>query len=235
MPGRGKIEPYHNNLASDVKEILGDAVTFYPSSQEKWYKTRDGSQVEFELVPRYLEKSEPALRIRREDKKTHRVSVFPLCAQSRSCAGIFWVSWYEAWLKQNSSNFILLNAGWTLFEGLPGNQDKNQVLRAEWDQLPLKGNIRAGHPHWHFDHELFIFTEPDKVEIAPGLVEISAEETFAMQESTSVGFIHLAMGTWNKGMDHPQCWQRDYEDDCQQLRDWCIKTLIYLKEQIQGC
>lgn len=234
MPGRGKIGPYHNNVASDVKEILGDAVTFHPSDQAKWYKTRDGSQVEFELVPRDLIKSEPAMRIRREDRKTHRVSVFPLSAKSSSCAGTFWVSWYEAWLKHDSSNFVLLNAGWTMFEGLPGSQEKTQILRVDWDQLPHKGSERAGHPHWHFDHELFISAEPDKVEIAPGLVEVLTDEAFTTQRWTSVGFIHLAMGAWNKNADHPECWQRTYEDDCQQLRDWCVKTLRYLKEQVGG-
>jgi len=232
MPGRGEIGPYHYNVASDVKEILGETVTFYPSNEVKWYKTRDGSEVAFELVPRDPVQSERATRMRHKDSKTHRVSVFPLYTHSSSCVGTFWVSWYEAWLKQNSSNFVLLNAGWTMFEGLPGDQQKTQVLRVDWDQLPHKGSKRAGHPHWHFDHELFISTEPDKVEVAPGLVEVSTGDAFAMARWSSVGFIHLAMGAWNKNTDHPECWQRTYEDDCQQLRDWCVKTLRYLKEQV---
>jgi hypothetical protein len=232
MPGRGEIGPYHNNVASDVKEILGEVVTFHPPNEANWYNVRDDSEVEFELVPRDPAQSEPATRMRREDSKTHRVRVFPLCTHSSSYVGTFWVSWYEAWLKQNSSNFVLLNAGWTLLEGLPGNQDKAQVLRVDWDQLPHKRSKRAGHPHWHFDHELFISAEPDKVEVAPGLVEVYTDDPFAMERWASVGFIHLAMGAWNKNTDHPECWQRTYEDDCQQLRDWCVKTLRYLKEQV---
>lgn len=234
MPGRGEIGPYHNNVASDVEEILGEAVTFYPSDHAKWHKTRDGSQVEFELVPRDIVKSECALRMRRGNRTAQRVYVFPLSTESRSCAGTFWVSWYEAWLKEDSGNFVLLNAGWTLFEGLTGSQEKTQVLRVDWDQLPHRGSKRAGHPHWHFDHDLFISAEPGKIEVKPDLVEVSSDDPFAMKRWTSVGFIHLAMGTWNQGKNHPECWQRTYEDDCRQLRDWCVKTLIYLREQVGG-
>lgn len=234
MPGRGKIGPYHNNVASDVEKIIGEGVTFYPSSDQGWDRVCGGPQVEFELVPQDPVRSERAMRMRGKDSRIRRVSVFPLCTHSNSRVGTFWVSWYEAWRKQDSSNFILLNAAWTLFKGLPGDQDKTQVLRAEWDQLPHRGSKRAGHPHWHFDHDLFISAEPGKIKVKPDLVEISSDEPFAMKRWTSVGFIHLAMGTWNQGKNHPECWQRTCEDDCRQLRDWCVKTLLYLKEQIAG-
>ena len=195
MPGTGKIGPYHNNVASDIKGILGEAVMFFPpTSKEELDEFHDGNEVAFELVHRDPARSERAMRKRREDSKIHRVCVFPLCTRSSFCAGTFWVSWYEAWLKQDSSNFVLLNAGWTMFEGLPGNQEKTQVLRVDWDQLPHKGSERAGHPHWHFDHGLFISSEPDKVEIAPGLVAVATDDPLAMERWTSVGFIHLAMG-----------------------------------------
>lgn len=233
MPGRGEIEPYHNDVASDVRTVIGERVTFY-SSDEEWYKVRDGCGVQFELVPVDSVKLELAERRRREDSKVHRVSVFPLSTPSGTGIGTFWASWHEVWRKKDSSNYVLLNAGWTVFEGLRGNQDKEQVLRADWDQLPHKGSRRAGQPHWHFDHELFISDEPDKVEIAPGLVEIKTDTGSGMAKPVSVGFIHLAMGAWNNDADHPECWQRTYEDDCQQLRDWCVKTLKYLKEQIGG-
>ncbi len=228
MPRRGEIEPYHNGVACEVRTVIDTHVTFHTPDQGEWYKVREGCEVKFELVPVDTVKSEVARRMRR------RVCVFPLCTHSSSCVGTFWVSWYEAWLKQNSSNYVLLNAGWTLFEGLRGNLDKAQVLRVDWDQLPHKGSKRAGHPHWHFDHDLFISAEPDKVEVAPGLVEVSTDDAFAMERWTSVGFIHLAMGAWNEDMDHPECWQRTYKNDCQQLRHWCVKTLRYLKEQVDG-
>jgi len=230
MPGRGEIEPYHNGVACEVRTVIDARVTFYTPDQVEWYKVRDGCEVEFELVPVDTVKSEVARRMRREDGQIHRVSVFPLSTPSSFRLCTFWVSWHETWLKQDSTNYVLLNAGWTLFEGLRGNPDKTQVLRVDWDQLPHKGSQNAGHPHWHFDHELFIPAEPD----TPGLVEVSTDDAFAMARGTSVGFVHLAMGAWNKGMDHPECWQRTYEDDCQQLRDWCTKTLRYLKEQVGG-
>ncbi len=234
MPGRGKIEPYHNGVACEVGTVIDARVTFRTPVPAKWYKVCDGCEVEFELVPRDPAKSEPATRMRREDSKTHKVFVFPLCNPSSPYVGTFWVSWHEAWLKQDSTNYVLLNSGWTLFEGLRGNPDKAQVLRVDWDQSHHRRSKCAGHPHWHFDHELFIRAEPDKVEVAPGLVEVSTDDAFAMAGGASVGFVHLAMGAWNKDMDHPECWQRTYEDDCQQLRDWCTKTLRYLKEQVGG-
>jgi len=221
MPGRGEIEPYHNGVASDVRTVIDARVTFRTPNKGEWYKVRDGCEVEFELLPVDTVKSEVARRMRR------RVFVFPLSKQSSFRLPLFWVSWHETWLKQDSTNYVLLNAGWTLFKGLRG-MDKTQVLRVDWDQLPHKGSQKAGHPHWHFDHELFIPTKPD----TPGLVEISTDDAFAMARGTSVGFVHLAMGAWNKEVDHPECWQRTYENDCRQLRDWCIKTLMYLKEQV---
>lgn len=234
MPGKGTIGAYHNDVASDVRRVIDARMTFHPTDQAESYKVPEGGEVQFELVPVNSVESETAKRMRREDSKIKKVFVFPLCTPSSSCLGTFWVSWHEAWLKQNSKSFVLLNAGWTLFEGLPGNQDKTQVLRVDWDQLPRKGSKHAGHPHWHFDHELFIPSEPDKIKIAPGLVEVTTDTAFGMAKQASLGFIHLAMGAWNKDMDHPECWQRTYENDCQQLRDWCVKTLKYLKEQVGG-
>jgi|GEM_PF-5202526 len=228
MPGRGEIEPYHNGVACEVRTVIDARVTFHTPYKGEWYKVRDGCEVEFELVPVDTVKSEVARRMRR------RVFVFPLCTHSSSYVGTFWVSWHEAWLKQDSTNYVLLNSGWTLFEGLRGNPDKAQVLRVDWDQSHHRRSKCAGHPHWHFDHELFIRAEPDKVEVAPGLVEVTTDTAFGMARQASIGFVHLAMGAWNKDMDHPECWQRTYENDCQQLRDWCVKTLKYLKEQVGG-
>ena len=234
MPGRGEIGPYHNGVAEDVKTVIGERVSFYTPLEANWHKVRDGSEVEFELVPVDRLRPEPAKRMRRKDGQGRRVCVFPLFTVSNSRLTMFWVSWHETWLKENPTKYVLLNAGWTLFEGLAGTQDKTQVLRADWDQLEHRGSKRAGQPHWHFDHELFIRAEPDKVEVAPGLVEVSTEDAFAMAGRASVGYVHLAMGAWNKDLDHPECWQRTYEDDCQQLRDWCVKTLRYVKEQVTG-
>lgn len=234
MAGRGQIGPYHKNVASDVEAILGKCVTFRTANEARWHKVRDGSEVEFELAPVQAVQSEVAVRKRREDRPLHRVSVFPLYTPASLRVGTFWVGWHETWLKQDSVNYLLLNAGWTLFEGLPGNEDKDQVLRVDWDQLPHRGSNRAGQPHWHFDHHLFISVEPDKVQVAPGLVEVNTTGVSAATGAGSVGSIHLAMGTWNRDIPHPKCWQRTYEDDCRQLRDWCVKTLKYLKEQVAG-
>ena len=230
MPGWGTIGTYHNNVASDVRAVLGRRVQFY--SDVSGRGIRQGAEVGFELMYENVVESERALRVRREDGRPHRVWVFRLCTQSSLRVGTFWVSWHETWRKENPTNFVLLSAGWTVFEGLPGSKEKVQVLRVDWDQLPHRGGKEAGHPHWHFDHEVFISAELAGVAVAPDLVEIPSDAESRMRRRTSVGSIHLAMGAWNGGMDHPQCWQRTYGCDCEQLRDWCVKTLRYLKEQI---
>ncbi len=234
MPGQGQIGSYHNDVVADVQGILNVRVTFRPLDNGDWYKVRDGTEVEFDLVSVDPVKSETATRMRRGESRTHRVSVFPLSARLSSSVGTFWASWHETWSKQDSKSFVLLNAGWTLFEGLSGNPDKVQVLRVDWDQLSNRGSDQAGHPHWHFDHELFFSEVQEKIEVAQGLVEVSPESSFSIGKQASVGFIHLAMGAWNSNIDHPECWQRTYEGDCRLLRDWCIKTLMYLKGQVGG-
>lgn len=237
MLGSGEIGTYHNGVASDVRKVLGKDVTICALGEENWHKVPEGHKVEFELIPKNHLERETAMRGQGEDAAFQRVLVLPLCTRSSTCAGIFWVSWHETWQKENkkgSKSFILLNSGWTLFEGLPGDPRKVQVLRVDWDQLPHKGSLRAGHPHWHFDDYLFLSGEPATVEIAPGLVRTGTDTAPEIPRKESMGFIHLAMGTWNEGEDHPKCWQRNYQEDCKQLRDWCIKTLKYLKEQVSG-
>jgi hypothetical protein len=237
MLGSAEIRTYHRNLALDVRGVLGWDVTICALSDENWHKVLEGSEVGFELVPTDHLGRETALRRRGEDATTHRVFVLPLCTRSSACAGTFWVSWHETWQKEKkkgSKHFILLNSGWTLFEGLSGNSRKSQVLRVDWDQLPHKGSPQAGHPHWHFDDDLFISAGPATVEVAPGLIRTNQDTAPEAPRKVSMGFIHLAMGAWNRRVDHPGCWQRTYEDDCQQLRDWSIKTLKYLKEQVAG-
>jgi len=237
MLGSGEIRTYHNNVASDVRGILGKDVTFRALGTENWHKVPEGQEIAFELIPIDQRERETAFRGRGEDAMTQRVFVLPLCTRSHICAGIFWVSWHETWQKEKkkgSRKFILLNSGWTLFEGQPGDPRKGQILRVDWDQLPHKGSPQAGHPHWHFDDDVFISAEPPRVDLAPGLVRTGTDTAPGMPRKASMGFIHLAMGAWNKGMDHPGCWQRTYKGDCQQLRDWCWKTLKYLKEQVGG-
>jgi len=199
-----------------------------------WAKLGNGAQVDFELIPKDPIAGEAAQRMRRQGKPQHRVSVFPLNAESKSHVGDFWVSWHEAWKKRESQRFSLLNAGWTLFEGPRGNEDKTQVLRVDWDQPPHTGDVHAGHPHWHFDHEVFLSLVEEEVEIAPGLVEVTGAGGPSAGRQESVSHIHLAMGAWNSGADHPECWQRTYDEDCGQLYDWCTKTLEYLKDQVGG-
>ncbi len=234
MFGRGEIDAYHNDVISDVWEVLGKRVIFFPPGERKWHRVPADSQVGFELIAEDPLERETAERGRGEDTANQKVFVLPLCARSSACGGAFWVSWHETWRKKGSERFILLNSGWTLFEGQPGDPRKYQVLRADWDQLPHMGSLQAGHPHWHFDDELFISAGLATVEVAPGLFQTTTGTAPEMPKRTSMGFIHLAMGAWNRGMDHPGCWQRTYEDDCQQLRDWCKKTLKYLKEQVAG-
>lgn len=229
MPDQKQIAAYHKRVAADVRRILNICIKFQLS--DRWAKARNGAELVAELQPEDCVSTEIALRGRQG--KEHRVFVFPLNQGSDSLLGTFWVSWYENWRKQNSGDFVLLNAGWTMFEGLPGNQDKIQVLRADWDQLQHeKGSKDAGQPHWHFDHDIFLAMEQERIEVGNELIELTEAIPDPSGEAASVGSIHLAMGAWNDGVEHPQCWQRSC-DDCDRLRDWCIKTLLYLKDQVE--
>lgn len=234
MPGSGKIGSYHNRVAEKMKEIFNERVRFYSPEVQRWEDVCEGSHVNFDLCYYDQIRADTALRRCRENSRSNWVCVFPLCSSSNSYSSRFWISWHETWLKENSSNYILLNSGWTLFSGLQGNQEKNQILRVEWDQLPYQGNERAGHPHWHFDHELSIPIQLERIKVVSDDLTEIIETPYEEDPLVSVGFIHLAMGAWNASEEHPKCWQRNYGNDCRQLQDWCIKTLKYLKEQVAG-
>jgi hypothetical protein len=230
MPEREHITAYHNFVADDVRRILSVRTKFH--SPDNWAVAPRGAQLMSELVP--ADNLHAVMAMKSRQRKPHKVFVFPLNPGVSLAAGAFWASWHEKWRKLDSKEFVLLDAGWTLFEGLVGDQYKTQVLRADWDQLlNEKGSKHAGQPHWHFDDEIFCSAGQANVEVGPGLIEVQGGSAPSNLRAPSVGFIHLAMGTWKSGADHPECWQRDYMDDCQLLRDWCVKTLRYLRDQVQ--
>ena len=221
----------HNKIAADLGPIFSRQLAFLPANTGEWHKARTGTELQFALVPAKGEIDESALRMMGGSR---RVSVFPLNLEATSRLGVFWASWHETWRKESQKTFLLLSAGWTVFVGPEGSRDKVQVLRAEWDQLPHKGSKEAGHPHWHFDHEVFLSVTGEMSEVAPALVEVTRDRAGVQAAATTISYIHLAMGAWNGREANPECWQRTYEGECGQLRDWCIKTLRYLKGQLDG-
>lgn len=232
MPASSQIGPYHNYTASAMGKILNTSIKIGSETIE-WTKVKRGSKIRFELFPNEGIKPVIALIQSHEDSSIHRVHVFPLNVIPKKCVGTFWVSWHELWSKEDDKNYNLLDAGWTLFEGVPENENITPILRVDWDQFPRKGSEHAGHPHWHVERDISMSNEQAKIKQGSDLIEVSMNGAYT-NRPISLGFIHLAMGAWNAKQEHPKCWQRNYEDDCKQLSDWCIKTLKYLNEQICG-
>lgn len=229
MPGFGAINAYHNKVAEAIGQVLRVRVKILETpGQGTWKNCREGTEISFNLEWFDIVRSETARRIR-GGRPT--VPVFPLNNDLRESSG-FWVSWHETWKKHSATDFALLTAGWTLFKGEAGIIEKDQILRVDWDQLKHRRSPQAGHPHWHFDHEIFsqvneLREEDEFIDLENAMATLDSEPG-----SNSMGFIHLAMGAWDSKKNNPECWQRTYEDQCKNLKDWCIKTLEYLQGQI---
>jgi hypothetical protein len=43
--------------------------------------------------------------------------------------------------------------------------------------------------------------------------------------------IHLGMGGWRNGNEHPVCWQLQVEDNVEDLAVWCERSLRLAREQ----
>lgn len=202
------INSLHRLLEQRIRGVLGFAnlKILPPSASGDWTKATVDTRLPFELLPAggYPEQA--------ARDTGSRCSVFPLHPNvgGDPLASRYWVSWFEVWLvKVIKIDLHLCTAGWSVFAGLLG-RDKRQVIRAEWDQLPITGSPKVGQPHWHVDRPLEYESADDTSELAG---------------------LHLAMGTWNSTEDHPSCWQRSAEKQSD-LVDWGERTLRYLQSEL---
>jgi len=225
-----KINLLHRTLEDAIRRVLKFAklkIT-QPHADGDWSKASVGSQVVFELLYAGTHEEHTADRDR-----GGRCSVFALHPNyaGDALSSRYWVSWFEDWrVKEAKKEWALCTAGWSVFVG-PPNQQKQQLIRAEWDQLPIAGSPHTGQPHWHVDR----FPRLDTAAYDSAAVAVPNEPSLVLANAadgtSELAGLHLAMGTWNEGLDHPQCWQRSVRipDDAVA---WAVRTLKYLQSEL---
>ena len=170
-----------------------------------------------------------------------------------------WAGWYEKWTACGAGLFRLVGASWTFYWGSVTREEKDQLLRAEWDQPPPEDKKAKGsealwdraQPHWHFDRgqlpKICVCPTPtspplphpsslEDLGAQPALVEVGSPvrplEREAYQEISLSG-LHLGMGGWDCPGSHPQCWQRKVEEPLDLLK-WAKHTLQYAVAQFEN-
>jgi len=146
-----------------------------------------------------------------------------------------WTTWFEQWRKRPDHSFALVNAGWTVFWGITGDDAKEQVLRAEWgpvDESEPSAND-AAMPHWHVDPPLELLV--DRISSSrrfKALVPVFRDIPGGpIGERLLIKRVHLGMGGWRN--DSPGLWRDMTLHDPDELRTWAVRTLAYLKSQSQ--
>jgi len=222
----------HTDLKRQIKEILhfSNLTIKQPQGHGDWRKATFGSHVGFEMLYDGTYQEQTAQR-----DKGGRCSVFALHPNDADgeLTGRYWVGWFEEWQVQAArQDFVLRTAAWSVFAG-PPNQQKQQIIRAEWDQIPITGRALSGQPHWHVDRFPPIQTavyEPAPV-VAP--VETNLLLACGANGASELGYLHLAMGAWNGQQGHPECWQR-WAKKPEDVVTWGVRTLQYLQSEFRG-
>jgi hypothetical protein len=201
MPSTSDIIALHERLADEFKsaDLLGQWTRIRDVNEPNWQQKKFQGEVGFELYP--IGAPEYGLT-----DFNQRVAVFPLADQANGGAlqeivplaalPMAWVSWFEHWKKLPTEAFTLVTAKWVLFWGEQGNDEKIQVVRAEWDQTTFleNSNSPAAQPHWHVDRDL---------ELAELVAETSALEEIGggmVSRRVTIQDVHLAMGGWSNAV-----------------------------------
>lgn len=282
MPSTSDIIALHKTLEDEFKTdaMLGQLTRIRDVNKPTWQRKDFIGDVGFELYP--LGAPEYGLT----DFK-QKVAVFPLAQQLTggalkevvplTAASTVWVSWFEHWRKLPTEAFALVTAKWMVFWGEIGDEEKVQIVRAEWDQTTFleNSNSPAAQPHWHVDRDL---------ELAEMASNTSALEPIGpgISRRVTIQDVHLAMGGWSnevataamavaKPLSNKQrkeeakkerdrerkkrkgipldeeekeeakaagpvshaVWQRKCAEEIQDLADWSIRTLHYIKSQVK--
>src|SRR5260370_1429109 len=138
MPSTSDIIALHERLTDEFKSdyLLGQWTRIRDVNAPNWQQRKFQGEVGFELYP--IGSPEYGLT-----DFNQKVAVFPLAEQTSNgalqeivpltAAPTAWVSWFEHWKKLPTEAFALVTAKWVLFWGEPGDDEKIQVVRAEWD------------------------------------------------------------------------------------------------------
>jgi hypothetical protein len=161
--------------------------------------------------------------------------------------------------KGKQPHFMLGTIQWILFWGRP-EVEKVQIVRAEWDNAThvskkkkeydigkAKGakpaeeeeDSEAGQPHWHVDRVLELGDVDAFLEHRGTDLQELAHSSYAGQY-LKLHRVHLAMGGWKNGTpggaavaaNYASRWQIEYTEKRDELIDWNLSTLRYIKSQI---
>lgn len=164
--------------------------------------------------------------------------------------------------KGKQPHFMLGTIQWILFWGRPDDDRKVQIVRAEWDNAAHVGQKKkeyeiakakgtkdadddddslAGQPHWHVDRVLELGDVDAFLEHRGTDLQELAHSSYAGQY-LKLQRVHLAMGGWKNpaaagggaavAQNHAAKWQIKYTEERDDLIDWNLATLRYIKSQI---
>lgn len=285
MPSTSDIIGLHKSLEDEFKTdaLLGQMTRIRDVNTPTWQRKDFNGDIGFELYP--LGAPEYGLT-----DFNQKVAVFPLAEQVTggalkevvplTTAPTVWVSWFEHWRKMPTGDFALVTAKWMVFWGEVGDEEKVQIVRAEWDQTTFleNSNSPAAQPHWHVDRDL------ELTEATASTLELEEIGGGYVSRRVTIQDVHLAMGGWSNAVETTSSaiavakplsnkqrkeeakkerdrerkkrkgvpldeedkeeakaaapvshavWQRKCVEDIDDLAEWSIRTLRYIKSQVK--
>lgn len=155
--------------------------------------------------------------------------------------------------KGKQPHFMLGTIQWILFWGQPDEDRKVQIVRAEWDNAAHVAKKKleydlanekdalgseAGQPHWHVDRVLELGDVDAYLDFRGTELQELAHSSYAGRY-LKLQRVHLAMGGWKNGagnggaaLNYAARWQVEYTEDGDELIEWNLSTLRYIKSQI---
>ncbi len=241
MPVAREIKYLHRRITKRIRNILGHRIQIIPAGKlTNWERAASHTIIRFYIVVTDdIGKQDFVLRDR-----GGRCPVFMVKQFTDQNRGV-WAGWNEEWVSESGGEFGLIAASWTFFWGIEGQEQKAQILRAEWDQIERRGGI-APQPHWHVDSELTIpllinrITTYDIDETPVELEELPVQsDQNGLEEIVTIGGLqdidisgmHLGMSGWQNAKEHPACWQSQIGNEWNELVIWAERVLYSIIEQ----
>jgi len=241
MPAAREIKYLHRRIAKRIRNILGHRIQIIPAGRlTNWERAASHTIIRFYIVVTDdIGKQDFVLRDR-----GGRCPVFIVKQFTDQNRGV-WAGWNEEWVSESGAEFGLIGASWTFFWGIEGQEQKAQILRAEWDQIERRGGI-APQPHWHVDSELVtplpikyvatydIGETPVELEELPVQIDQNGLEeivTIEGLQGIDISGMHLGMSGWQNAEKHPACWQSQIGNEWDELVIWAERVLYSIIEQ----
>ena len=235
-----EIKHLHNRITQRVRNIIGYSIKITPYGRlTNWERAASNNIIRFNIV--VSDDSGKQDFILRD--RGGRYPAF-IIKQFTDLRGI-WAGWNEEWVSESNAEFGLIGASWTFFWGTEVQEQKAQILRAEWDQIERRGGI-APQPHWHVGSELMVplpikqvatydmdETPVELEEINVQFDQSSLEEIFThdVLQDIDISGMHLGMSGWKNAKQHPACWQFQIRNELNELVIWAERVLYSIIEQ----